>query len=420
MRLLVLGLNYAPEPVGIGPYTAQMCEGLVRRGHEVAVVTARPYYPWWQAHPDHRRRGWSRSVESGVEVTRCPHYIPARPTGARRIAHHVTFALAALPAMLGAAWRRRPDVVLCVAPSLLSVAVAWLVARLSGARLWVHVQDFEVDVAFATGLVRSPKLAARIAAAIESRLLRLGDRVSTIGPQMAERLVAKEVRAARVRELRNWASAPAEVAGASDRAYRAEWRLGDAAVALYSGNIANKQGLEVVVEAAARLTHRDDLVFVICGDGPNRQRLEALSKGVANVRLRALQPAERLGELLALARIHLLPQIAGAADLVLPSKLANMLASGRPVVATAAAGSGLAGEIAGCGIAVPPGDADALAGAIEALLDDPAHARRLGAAGRERARERWGREAILDRLASELADLAAPSEQTAMLGDAAR
>ncbi|HET8612497.1 MAG TPA: glycosyltransferase, partial [Sphingomonas sp.] len=111
---------------------------------------------------------------------------------------------------------------------------------------------------------------------------------------------------------------------------------------------------------------------------------------------------ERLGELLGLADVHLLPQIVGAADLVLPSKLTNMLASGRPVVATAAPGTGLADEVEGCGIVTPPGDAAAFAAAIERLIDDPGERARLGRAARTRAEERWSRAGVLGRFTADL------------------
>ena len=74
-----------------------------------------------------------------------------------------------------------------------------------------------------------------------------------------------------------------------------------------------------------------------------------------------------------------------------------MLASGRPVVTTAAPGTGLYNEVDGCGICVPPDDAQALAQAIAALVDDPGRMARLGHAAADRAAERWQQDAILAR-----------------------
>ncbi len=407
-RILLLSLNYAPEPVGIGPYSQGLAEALAARGHQVSVIAGQPYYPQWRIYPGFAARGWRSSDEGGVGVTRCPHYVPANPGGARRIAHLATFALGALGPALKAALRpagKRPQVVIVVAPALLGVMTAWLAARLAGARLWIHVQDFEVEAALATGLMPASGIPARLARWLEARLLRLGDRVSTISPQMCARLRAKGVPAERVLEVRNWADARFAPDPAGAEALRQAWGIGPRKVALYSGNIARKQGIEILIEAARLLRARDDLVFVICGEGPNRAALEQRAAGLPNVQLHDLQPAERMGAMLTMASLHLLPQIAGAADLVLPSKLTNMLASGRPVIATTEPGTGLYDEVDGCGMVTPPGDAAALAQAIATLADDPARCAALGTAARRRAEDRWMKDAIIGRVEAELTRL---------------
>ena len=395
MRILIVGINYAPEPIGIGPYTAGTAQALHAAGHAVEVLAGKPYYPEWKADPAFARPRYHRSAEGGVRITRCPLYVPARDSGARRILHHLSFAAAAWPEARRIARRFRPDLVLAIAPSLLALPVARAAARIAGARLWLHVQDFEAEAAFATGLLNPASLAGRLAARFESAQLRAPDRVSSISPQMCARLAAKGVDPARIREFRNWAEIQHIRPLDAPSPYRAEWQIGDRQVALYSGNIARKQGIGIVLEAARHLRHRQDLLFVICGEGPNRAALEREAAALGNVRLFDLQPRERLGDLLGLASVHLLPQLAGAADLVLPSKLANMLASGRPVVATAGGGTGIAREIADCGIATSPGNAGAFAAAIKTLLDDSALHARLGHAARMRAEARWGREHIL-------------------------
>jgi len=294
--------------------------------------------------------------------------------------------------------RIRPDLIFTIAPSLLGVPVAARVARQAGVPLWVHVQDFEAEAAFATGLVNAHASLAKLALLTENRILAMADKVSTISPQMCQRLVEKRVPPERIYELRNWSNTSFFAGLAADGgAYRDEWGIGDRKVALYSGNISNKQGIEIIIEAARLLKDRKDLVFVICGEGANRARLEALSADLPNVQLHGLQPSERMGDLLSLAAVHLLPQIPGAADLVLPSKLTNILQSGRPVVATASPGTGLHAEVDGCGLLTEPGDAPAFAKAVCTLLDDPALRAALGAAALVRAGERWSRKAILDR-----------------------
>lgn len=409
MRILIVGLNYAPEPVGIGPYTAGTARALAAAGHEVEVVTAKPYYPGWTHAPGFGHRRYARTREDGVRITRCPLYVPRRPNGVRRLVHHLSFALAALPPTLAAALRRRPQLVLTVAPSLLSVPLVRLAARLAGARSWLHIQDFEVGAALATGLLDARSPVGRAAARFEAIALAGFDRYSSISPQMCALLRAKGVAAERIVEFRNWAEIDAIVPLDRASAYVRQWGIATPHVALYSGNIANKQGVGIIVAAAKLLRERRDLTFVICGEGATRDALVASAAELPNIRFFPLQPRESLEELLGLATVHLLPQLDGAADLVLPSKLANMLASGRPVVATALPGTGLAAEIAGCGVATPPGDATAFAAAIAGLLDEPDRRARIGVTARARAVEHWSRAKILAALVTRATELGASS-----------
>lgn len=100
-----------------------------------------------------------------------------------------------------------------------------------------------------------------------------------------------------------------------------------------------------------------------------------------------------------------MPQIADAADLLLPSKLTNMFASGRPIVATAARGTGLADEIKGAGIATPPSDAPKFARAIEQLLNDRELRAEMGKKARLIALTRWEKNSILTRFETRLREL---------------
>lgn len=400
MKILLLSLNYTPEQIGIGPFSAGWAEHLACAGHRVTVVTAQPYYPDWRITEGHSNR-WQRTVESGVEVVRCPHYVPRQPSGLKRVLHQASFALAAMWPMLAHAIVRRPDLVIAVAPSLIAAPVARVAAVLAGAKSWLHVQDFELEAALAAGLLNGG-FPLNIATRFERRVLTGFDVTSTISPQMCRKLAAKGVPEGQIRELRNWADIDAIKPLEQPSPFRREWQISAPYVALYSGNIANKQGVDLVLDAARILRQRGDILFVICGNGPARARLETRAADLPNVCFRDLQPRERLADLLGLASVHLLPQIAGVADLVLPSKLANMFASGRPVVTTADPGTGIADEVNGMGVVVPPGDAAAFANAIDSLLRDPDRQARLGRTARIKAERDWARAAILHRCEREM------------------
>lgn len=403
IKLLIVGLNYAPDFIGIPKYTTELCEELVRRGHDVSVVTAPPYYPAWEV-PAAYRGAWRSEKLNNVRIIRAPLYVPKKPGGLTRLLHHLSFAVTSLPSAILWALTKRPDVVLSVAPSLMSAPAALIAAKLSNARSWLHIQDFEVDAAFELGMLKGGG-SRRWAERLERTLLLRFDRVSTISASMRRRLLRKGVKEESALEVRNWVDVDTVTAWpSSNTSYRKALNIpADHSVALYSGNMAGKQGLETLAEVAMLLEARSAKVtLLLCGQGPLKSVLEAACAERANVRFMDLQPIEKLPELLATADIHLLPQRVEAADLVLPSKLTGMLASGRPVVAMADAGTGLAVEVEGCGLIVPPGDATAMTDAVYRLSADETLRRHLSGAARERAEQRWRRSAVIDGLEAEI------------------
>jgi colanic acid biosynthesis glycosyl transferase WcaI len=164
---------------------------------------------------------------------------------------------------------------------------------------------------------------------------------------------------------------------------------------LYSGTLGSKQGLMVIPDAAKLLRSRRDIVFVVCGDGVMKSELKTAAAGLGNVRFMPLQPSGQVPNLLAVADIHVLPQSPDAADLVLPSKLSGMLASGRPVIAACRAGTEISEIVAQCGLVVAPENSFELAQAITALADDPEMRILLGRRARTFAENNFERDAVL-------------------------
>ncbi|MDB5557652.1 MAG: Colanic acid biosynthesis glycosyltransferase WcaI [Enterovirga sp.] len=391
-RILIYGMNYAPEPVGVGRYSGELGAYLAASGHVVTVVTAPPHYPDWKVTPPFRAYRYAVSDEAGQRVLRCPILVRRQIAGLSRLLAPISFALSSAPVAVWEAWRRRPDTVLCVEPTFLSAPFGLLLARLVGARAVLHVQDLEIDAAFAVGHLRGERL-RRWAERIERAVLRRFDLVIAISLKMQGRLQAKGVRTDRLVLLRNWVDLDQiQPLGRASR-YRAELGLPKGAfVVLYAGSIGSKQALGVVLEAASDLVDEPGAVFVIAGDGPEKPKLTARYGALPNVRFLPLQPEERLNELLNLADLHVLPQLGGVADLVLPSKLGGMLASGKRILVTADRGTELHDFLDDVATVVPAGDSAAMARAIRTLLHQD---RDPGPAGRAKAAASLSREACL-------------------------
>jgi len=397
MRILLYSANFAPEPTGIGKYSGEMAKWLVQRGHSVRVVAAPPYYPAWKMDPAYVWPPYRRESWHGVDVWRAPLWVPSKPGGLARVVHLLSFAISSFPIMVQQIFWR-PDLVITVAPAFLCAPAGLLTAKLCGAQSWLHLQDFEVDLAFRMGLLKG-SLLQRLILRMERGLLRRFDSVSSISSRMVEQLLKKGVKTERIRYFPNWVDITHIKPTAANSRYRDELGIAhDAVVVMFSGSLGGKQGLMVIPSVAKLLAARKDLVFLICGDGVMKPQLQKAAAGLVNVRFLPLQPFDRLGELLCTADIHLLPQSQGAADLVLPSKLSGMLASGRPVVSTCRPGTELETVVSKCGVVVPPEDDAALAAAICKLADNPALRLELGRRARNFAETNFERDAILCRL----------------------
>jgi colanic acid biosynthesis glycosyl transferase WcaI len=414
MKIVLLSMNFAPELTGIGKYSGEMADELVRRGHDVTVVCAPPYYPKWDLAAGYSNQAYTREQpKPGLTVVRCPVWLPKRLGGLSRLLHLASFAISSFPVLLRLVMSR-PDLFFVVAPALFSAPAGWLAARLSGATAWLHVQDFEMDAAFELGLLRGA-FVRKLVREGERRLMCAFDRVSTISRRMLRQLDAKGVAVEQRELLPNWVDLDQVTPGDRSPALRRTLDIAeDQKVCLFSGTLNRKQGLSAVVDAARLVAARRDIVFVICGNGELRASLEASSRDLPNVRFLDLQPLARLNELLNMADVHLLPQLRGAADLVMPSKLGGMLASGRPVIAAAAPGTEIANVVEGCGLVTEPECARGIADAILELAGDEGRRVLLGVAARDYAQRNLGTHAVFERLDASLARVR-PESQTGAL-----
>ncbi|MCR9295035.1 MAG: glycosyltransferase WbuB [bacterium] len=434
LRILLHGLNFAPEKIGVGKYSGEMVEALTSSGCDVTVVTTPPYYPDWKVAKGYRSY-WYQALESShaldrttslvdgiierrdspnnegsgnVRGVRCPIWVPAKVNGWKRILHLFSFGLSSMVPVLWYAVRWRPHMIITVEPAAVCMPTTLLAARLVGAKAWLHVQDFEVDAAFELGLIRS-ELLKRIVSGIEGFLMRKFDRVSSISRNMVLRLYSKGVPMERCVLFPNWVDCHRIRPLARSENLRQEFGLpADKCIALYAGNFGAKQGLELVIEAARLCRDDPNLHFVISGDGCNREELMRRGAGLANLQFLPLQPEEKFNRLLNCADFHLLPQRADAADLVMPSKLTGMLASGRPILACASPGTQIADVVEGLGLVVAPGSAQEIADGVRKLATAPMTRLLYGAAAREYALSQLSREAILRSFQRRLWELVYP------------
>jgi len=411
LHLLFVSLNYAPELTATGRYTGEMAEWLAAQGHTVDVIAGLPHYPKWRVESAYRRVVPFREVLNGVNVMRAPHYVPSagRVTGFRRVLMELSFSLTALVWWVKLFFgRKRYDAIIAICPPIKDALLPWVYRLVRRAPFVVHVQDYQVDAAIRLGLLRVGAV-GHVLYAFENFLLGRAAAVSSITPAMCRRAAEKGARPD-TWLIPNWAEPRIEPLERNSDFRREISFDSDTIIVMYAGAIAKKQGLDCLLDAANLL--RDDplIQLVVIGAGSDHERLttRATTLELPNVRFLPLQPEHRLGEVLGAADIHLAIQRRDAADLVMPSKLTNIMASGRPTIATADERTAIweVLEGYGAGRCVPPDDPAALSAAIRTLAKDQAALQRLGRKAREYAVKYLDKEAILRRFEESLRQLA--------------
>ncbi|NVM22527.1 MAG: WcaI family glycosyltransferase [Desulfobacterales bacterium] len=403
--IAIVGINYFPEPTGISVYTTGMAEYLVRKGFDVTVYTGFPYYPGWTKHEEDKGRLFKKELINNVKIRRSYLYVPCAVNTLKRIVHELSFVLSSAANYL---MGPRADLTIVVSPPLFLGLSVRLPARFKGSKVLFHVQDLQPDAAIELGMLKKGLL-ARILYKIEKSVYDRADRVSTICPGMLERIITKGVAAERIFLLENWANNEVIFPRDKNTEYRSSGSLKRKYVALYAGNFGVKQGLDTVAEAAEKLRDRPGIQFLLVGNGALKARLaeHVTLKRLSNITLLPPQSFERLNDLLATANVSIVPQRKEAGNIVFPSKLLNIMASGRPVIATAEPESELGRIIdsAKCGLLVEPENADELANAILYLKDHPKKAAAFGTNGRDYMVEHFTKKQILEGFVQKIDEL---------------
>jgi putative colanic acid biosynthesis glycosyltransferase WcaI len=387
LNICFFNRSYWPDQAATGQLLTELAEDLVaRHGCEVTVVAGRPLHASRADGARWRRRAVERETRHGVTILRAngTRFNASRFAG--RAANYLTyFASAGLAAFdIG-----RPDVVVSLTdPPILGLAARWA-ARRRGARFVFLCEDIFPEVAALLEDFHN-QLVNRTLDRVNRLLIRDADAIVALGDRMRRRLVEEKGAApARVSIIPNWADCEAITPQPKDNAFAREHGLHDRFVLMHSGNIGMSQNLDVLVAAAARLTHKERLVIAIVGGGSRRAALEAdvARRGLTNVRFFPYAPKERLHESFAAADAFLVALKPGIEGYIVPSKVYGILAAGRPLIAAldpSAEPAAIVREY-GCGLLAAPGDADALASAIAALYDDPAATRLMGQRARSAA-----------------------------------
>jgi len=397
MEILIMTNYFPPEIGGASHLYYELAESLVRRGHEVTVVTGFPRYNVKKKDKKYRGKFLIREEFSGIEVIRV--WIPEFPRE-NLILRGVEHFWVAFAFIIGSLFTRKPQVIIFYSPPLPIGLSAYFIGKLKGIPFIINVQDLFPKEAVLLGLLKN-KMLIKFFEMMERFIYKRAAYITVHSPGNLEHIVRNGGNREKVGVVYNWVDVNKVKPGPRKNHFRKENSLNDEFVVSYAGTMGWCQDMGVIVDAANELRKYKDIVFLLVGEGPLKKFVEAKATnlGLENVKLLPVQPFPKYLEILMASDVCLINLNENLTTPVVPSKLLNIMASGRPIVASLPDYSDARRiiEEANCGYCVPPRDPHKLAKAILTLYNDNDLREEMGSNGRIYAERYFEREGCVSR-----------------------
>ena len=387
MKITIICPHFAPDTAPTGEVITQIVRELEQLGHQIHVITSLPWYRNHTVEPEWTGRLISSEKTKWGKITRIHPFASKNRTNL--LARAIAFSAFSCAASLVAVFSRRSQVVLAMSPPLTLALTGWVAAKRHKAPLVLNIQDVHPDAAVETGTLTDDRV-IRLLKRIEVMSYAKADAVTVLSDDLRNRLTTRTDTESKLRVIPNFVDTERIRPGDRNNAYRRELGLTDETIVMYAGNVGFSQPLEIVLEAARFMTDREDIVFVINGNGSRRTHFEQEAEDLPNVTFMDYQPRERLNEVLAAGDIHVIPLQKGLSSISVPSKLYSILAAGRPVLASVDPNTeiDLVVTRSGAGRSTPSGNTQEFIAALAALIDDP-HGRAAAGLEARRFAEEW-------------------------------
>lgn len=332
LTITIITANFYPEDTAIGLYTSQFANYLKNEGYAVQVITGFPYYPQWKIQDNYSKKPFFFNENiNGVDVFRFKQFVPKKASFFSRILMMLSLFFGTI---INIKKIKHTDLIICIVPFTISIIPGLILSKFKRAKLWIHVQDLEFDLAFEAGIVNKNNflkvLFKNIVFWLESALLNSADIISSISHTMLEKIKTK-TRNQSPFYFPNWISA--ENINPSDSLHH-DFINKDKFTVLYSGNTGEKQDWQLLQKICAIIKNEDDIEIVIVGDGSYRVNLEKILANYNFVKFYPPVPYKDLNNLLCSVNVHFLFQKNNVIDTIMPSKILGMMASGKPSIIT--------------------------------------------------------------------------------------
>ena len=270
MKILIYGINFYPEIVGVGKYTSELAQFLQSKKDEIRVITTHEYYPSWKS----KKNNYSKEVFKNCLVYRCPIYVPNKPNGFKRILHLITFAISSLPILfIQKKWQ--PDLIMVILPTILSGNNLLLFKDylFPNSKLWLHIQDLEIDVAHKLKIINLG-IIKRFLIKWEKQIFSKFNVVSAISEDMKLNILRKGITEEKLFLLRNWSEINSKRKAEKNIKLISEFHLEkflskNDFVIMYSGSLNKKQDINLLMNSIRITLRKKNIKWILSIEGPS-------------------------------------------------------------------------------------------------------------------------------------------------------
>lgn len=397
MNILLITPNFPPEITGAGHLYFELAKSMVDGGHKTTVVTCFPRWHINEMPPKYKGKIFMWETMEGIQVIRVKMPpLPLKIPAARGIDHF----LVAIAFLIRSLFLGKQDIILVYSPPLPLGLTAFTLGKIRKIPFIFNVQDIFPRYAVDSGVLRN-RLFIWFFEVIERFVYRQAKYISVHSPGNRKYLSSRGVPESKLAVIPNWVDVDRVRAVEKYNGFSKRYRLDDKFVVSYAGTMGYAQDVNTIIKTAALLKSYKNILFLLVGEGPEKQELVKKSKNLMlnNVMFLPTQPWAKYLEVLQSSDVSMVNLKKELSTPVVPSKIFNIMASSRPTVASIPLDGDAAKIIkeAQCGLCVPAGDKEKLAQAILHLHENPSLRKKMGENGRIHVERYYSRTACADK-----------------------
>jgi glycosyltransferase involved in cell wall biosynthesis len=405
MQILFLSHYFPPEVNAPASRTYEHCKQWVKDGYQVTVVTCAPNHPRGKVYSGYKNSLYTAEEVDGIRVIRLWTYVTANEGFLKRTLNYVSYMIAVI---LAAPFIRSADVVISTSPQFFNGLAGYFVSRIKRARWILEIRDLWPESILAVGAIRN-KAIIRFLEYLEIFAYRKADRIVPVTDAFRLYMIGKGIDPGKIEVIKNGVDLGFYQVRSKDAGLLHELSIEGKFVASYFGTHGMAHHLETVLEAAELLSNRDDIVFLLVGEGAERMRLQGMlaTMKLTNVIMLGQHAKDRMPDLWSISDASLV--LLKKSDLfktVIPSKIFESMAMQKPVILGVEGESQELLAAANTGLVIQPENSRELASAVRKLADNQELCRFMGNNGRDYVARNFDRKILARRYSTLISSLA--------------